>query len=132
MVRKNAEGSGETALETWISYVLIAGVTISLILETAGIILFYRAAHSAAVSEQPAMFVHGRDFFTFFGSLLTDGSSHGTPGLHLMVLGIAILILTPYVRAVMSVVYFAAEKNLTYFFITLFVLIVLTVSLLVH
>jgi uncharacterized membrane protein len=131
MVKRNAGGSGETALETWISYLLIAGVTISLILEAAGMILFYRAAHSAAVSEQPTMFVHGRNFFTFLGDLFTGGS-HGMPGLRLMVLGIAVLVLTPYIRAVMSVVYFAAEKNLKYFFITLFVLIVLTVSLLFH
>ncbi len=131
MVKGNAGGSGETALETWISYVLVAGVTISLTVEAAGIILFYRAAHSAAISEQPGMFVHGRDFVTFLRSLLADGS-YGAPGVRLMVLGIAILILTPYVRTVMSVVYFAAEKNLKYFFITLFVLIVLTVSLLFH
>ncbi len=131
MVKRNVGGSGETLLETWISYVLIAGVTISLMLEAAGIILFLRAAHSAAISEQPGVFVHGHDFFTFLGGLLTEHAA-GTPGLRLMILGIAVLILTPYVRAVMSVVYFAAEKNIKYFFITLFVLIVLTVSLLFH
>jgi uncharacterized membrane protein len=47
-----------------------------------------------------------------------------------MALGMAILILTPYVRAVLSVVYFASRKNLTYLIVTLFVLIVLTVSML--
>ncbi len=131
MVRRAVEGSGETRLETWVSCILIAGVAISFVLEAAGMILFYRASHSIAVSQDAAVFVHGRDFFTFLGRLLHETSS-GITGLRLMVLGIVTLILTPYIRAVMSVVYFASRRNVKYFLITLFVLAILTMSLMMH
>jgi uncharacterized membrane protein len=49
-----------------------------------------------------------------------------------MVLGIAALILTPYIRAITSVIYFASRKNLKYCLITFFVLAVLTMSLMMH
>jgi uncharacterized membrane protein len=46
--------------------------------------------------------------------------------------GVVILILTPYVRVLMSVLYFAWEKNTKYILITLFVLLLLTISLAVQ
>jgi uncharacterized membrane protein len=46
-----------------------------------------------------------------------------------MSVGVVILILTPYVRVLMSVLYFAWEKNTKYILITLFVLLLLTISL---
>ena len=131
MVERGREGSGETKLETAISYVLIVGVILSLILEIAGIILFYRQYGTLAISERHSMFIQDADFFSFLGRLLHETSA-GADGMRLMVLGIAILILTPYVRAVMSVIYFAVEKNIKYFLITLFVLMVLTISLMLH
>jgi uncharacterized membrane protein len=131
MVRREVGGSGETKLETWVSYVLITGVVVSLALEVAGMILFYRTDHSFAIAQGGADFIHGGDFFSFFGHALLD-ASNGNTGLRLMVLGIAVLILTPYVRAVTSVVYFTSTKNVKYCLITLFVLAVLTMSLIVH
>ena len=131
MVRKEIEGSGETKLETGVSYVLIAGVVISLILEGLGMMLFYQAFHSFAISQGSAMFVRGRDFFTFLGGLLFETSGQVT-AVRLMMLGIAVLILTPYVRAVMSVIYFAVTKNVKYVMITIFVLVILTISLMAH
>ena len=131
MVRKGPAGSGETRLETWVSIVLITGVVASLALEAAGLILFYRTHHSFAISHGGAVFIRGRDFFSFFDRALRE-ASRGVTGLHLMVLGIAVLILTPYVRAVMSVLYFASRKNVRYCLITLFVLAVLTMSLMLH
>ncbi len=97
----------------------------------AGLILFYRTHHSFAISHSGAVFIRGRDFFSFFGRTLLE-ASNGTTGLRLMVLGIAALILTPYIRAITSVVYFASRKNLKYCLITLFVLAVLTMSLMMH
>ncbi len=131
MVRREAGGSGETRLETWVSYVLIIGVVVSLALEVAGLILFYRTHRSFAISHGGAVFIRGRDFFSFFGRTLLETSNDIT-GLRLMVLGIAVLILTPYVRAVMSVIYFASRRNVKYCLITLFVLAVLTMSLMMH
>jgi uncharacterized membrane protein len=42
------------------------------------------------------------------------------------------LILTPYLRVIMSVFYFIWEKNIQYIGITLFVLIILTISVITH
>jgi uncharacterized membrane protein len=131
MVGKGTVGSGETKLEAWISYVLITGVVVSVAIEAAGLILFYRAHHSFAISQDGAAFIRGRDFFSFFGRLLLR-TTKGGAGLRLMVLGICVLILTPYIRAVMSVIYFVSRKNVKYALITLFVLAVLTMSLMFH
>jgi len=131
MVNREGSGSGETKLETWISRVLIVGVAISLILLGAGMVLFYRSSHSTAISLESTMSIHGQDFFTFLVRLVTETPEVPFP-LYLMTLGIAVLILTPYVRAVMSVIYFASMKNVKYLIITLFVLVILTVSLATH
>jgi uncharacterized membrane protein len=126
-----ARDTGKVTIETPISYILICGVIVSLILEVIGIVLFYRTFHSTAVSQEPAMFVRGEDFFTFLADLFRQKTTQ-TPGIRLMTLGIAFLILTPYLRAVLSVIYFAVEKNLKYFVITIFVLMILTFSLALH
>jgi len=131
MVTREAEGSGETRLETLVSYVLITGVMISLIFEVAGMLFLYRASHSMVISQDVSAFVHGRNFFIFLGRVVRETRS-GTSGLHLMLLGIVMLILTPYIRAALSVIYFASRKNVKYFLITLFVLAVLSVSMTMH
>ncbi len=131
MVKKEIAGSGETRLETWVSYVLISGVLASLLVEAAGIILFYLISHSADISENKSVFVQGRNFFTFLGTLFHQALTGVTPT-RLMALGIALLILTPYVRAVMSVIYFCSTRNIKYLVITAFVLAVLTASLIIH
>jgi uncharacterized membrane protein len=131
VVGPDVEGSGETKLETIISYLLVAGVLASLVLEVSGIILFYRAHASLAISQDKAMFLSGQNFFAFLLRLHTERSSTGIAIL-LMTLGVAVLLLTPYIRVILSVLYFAFNKNLKYFVITLFVLLVLTASLMMH
>jgi uncharacterized membrane protein len=131
VVNKSASGSGETKLENWVSRVLIVGVAISLFLEGLGMMLLCLHSHSTAISWEPSASIHGRDFFTFLGQLVTGNRAVPLP-LYLMILGIAILLLTPYIRAVMSVFYFASVKNVKYFIITLFVLAILTISLTIH
>ncbi len=49
-----------------------------------------------------------------------------------MTAGVIVLMLTPYLRVVLSAAYFAWEKDAKYVLITLFVLIVLTLSLVLH
>lgn len=115
-------------LEKAISYLLISGVVISLILEVLGVALFYHAYGRLSFSESKSVFIHGTNYFTFFLDLFRTGSI-GEKGIYLMTLGIAILILTPYLRVVMSVIYFAWDRNIKYVLITLFVLILLTLSL---
>jgi len=77
------------------------------------------------------MFVRDQNFFYFLLGLLRKGTIQ-EKGLWLMTLGIAILILTPYVRVIMSVAYFIGRKDIKYSLITLFVFILLTISLLFH
>jgi uncharacterized membrane protein len=131
LVDRESEGSGETRLETWVSYVLIIGVLVSLFLEVTGIFFFDRSSHSVDISHSRSMFIRGRDFFSFLIQLLHQTLMSLTAA-RLMALGVAILILTPYVRAVMSVFYFLLRKNIKYSIITAFVLAVLTVSLVSH
>jgi len=118
----------ESKFEKTISYVLISGVLVSLLLEGIGIITFYRTYGHLRVLERETLFLHGTNFFSFLANLLRGNYPHQSPIL-LMSLGIAILVLTPYVRVALSVFYFAREKNFKYVLITLFVLILLTLSL---
>jgi uncharacterized membrane protein len=124
-------GSGDSGLETGISYLLIIGVIASLLLEIAGLILMYSDYHSLAISQDPAFFIHGTNFFAFLIDQFR-GNNYPDLGLRLMTLGIIVLILTPFIRLVASVFYFGWEKNLKYVLITLFVLVVITVSLILH
>ena len=124
-------GSGESSLETAISYMLIVGVMVSLVLEVLGIVFLYRSYGNLAISSDPNLFIRGRDFFSFVYQQFTGGHPAGA-GVFLMTAGIIVLILTPYVRLVASVIYFAAEKNLKYVVITLFVLVAVTLSLALH
>lgn len=125
-----AARSGEPKLEGVISYVLIIGVITSLLFEIVGMVLFYRAYGSLAIFHEKQMFLQGENFFIFLARLFS-GSSMSRP-IRVITLGIAVLILTPYVRALLSVIYFAVHENWKYLVITLFVLTILTISLLVH
>ncbi len=49
-----------------------------------------------------------------------------------MTIGLAILILTPYVRAILSFFYFAWNKDSKYEMLTLVVSVILSVSLVLH
>ena len=131
MVRGGAEGSGETRLETWVSYVLIIGVVISLVLEAAGMILSIGRSHSFAISHGGAVFIRGRDFFYLLRPTAPGNLSwHHRPAPH-----------GPgHCRAHPDALYqgghvghlFRRQKELKYCLITFFVLAILTVSLMTH
>jgi uncharacterized membrane protein len=123
--------SGESKFELAISFLLGAGVVTSLILITVGIFLFYAEFGSLAVSEKKVMFLQEKNFFYFLYDLLRGGSSP-EKALWTMTLGIAVLILTPYARVLLSVLYFFWEKDFKFSLITLFVLVILTLSLAAH
>ncbi len=124
-------GSGESKLETIISYVLIIGVIFSVTLEIIGITLFYGNYGNLQISEDKTFFISGQNFFAFtiyqLQHLFVSQNA-----IMFITLGLIILILTPYVRAITSIIYFAWEKHFKYVLITLFVLIVLTISLAFH
>jgi len=111
-----------------IGYTLISGVAISLLLEVIGIILYYRSSGQFKILEDKAVFIHGKNFFNFLFELVRSENLR-RKAILLMTLGIAILMLTPYVRVILSVIHFAREKNVKYVLITLFVLVLLTISL---
>jgi uncharacterized membrane protein len=120
--------NAESKFERMIGYILISGVVISLFLEVIGIILYYRSYGQFKILEDKAVFIHGKNFFYFLVELI-QGEHIRQKAIWLMTLGIAILMLTPYVRVILSVIHFSREKNVKYVLITLFVLALLTISL---
>lgn len=123
--------NGDMKLERSISYVLITGVILSLILELTGMILYFKRTGSLALSEDPSFFIQGRSFFQLIVDLASGGSQE-IMGLRLMTLGIIVLVLTPYARTLMSFIYFVIKRDITYAVFTFFVLVVLTISLAFH
>ena len=123
--------SEASRFELAISYLLIIGVVTSLILVGIGILLFYFHFGQIAISEKKAMFLREPNFFYFLWDLLRGGPGEDK-AIWLMTLGIAILILTPYARVILSVLHFIRKGNLKYTLITLFVFILLTVSFILH
>jgi len=121
----------EEKLETAISLVLICGVIISVLLELYGLFLYQHIAHGAILQYTPEWRMSGTNFFVYVGHLFHGLASGGSP-IDWMALGIVVLMLTPYIRVVAAVGFYAAKKDWTYLFITLFVLIVLTFSLAMH
>ncbi len=129
MSSPDADARG-SRLESAISYLLMAGVAISMLLETIGMVLFYQSYGNLNISQDKTVFIQGRNFFTF---IYDQFRGQGQPAaIIFMTLGIIVLMLTPYVRVIVSVVYFAWQKNAKYVLITLFVLAVLTISLALH
>ena len=122
---------GDSKFERAISSLLAAGVVASLILVAIGILLFYFHFGNLAISERKVMFLREKNFFYFLYDLLRGGNSQGG-ALWTMTVGIAVLILTPYARVILSVLYFIREKDYKFSFITLLVLVILTLSLATH
>ena len=130
-MKSNNIRSDESKLETTISYLLIIGVTFSLILEIIGLILFYYSFTNLNILESEVVFIRGDDFFSFVITLF-QGENIQNNAILFMTLGSIVLISTPYIRVITSVIYFAWEKNRKYLLVTLFVLVILTVSLALH
>jgi uncharacterized membrane protein len=130
-MKSDVLGSGESKLETAISYLLILGVVISLFLEVIGLILFFRSYSNLNILENSVAFIRGENFFSFVRTLFQWENMQNS-ALLFMTSGLVVLILTPYIRVIMSVIYFAWKKNSKYVLMTLFVLITLTVSLALH
>ena len=121
----------ESKLEAIISILLAAGVIVSVVLEVIGIALYFGAYGNVEVSESSNVFITGENFFAFIVKEI-QGIFMSENALLFMTLGIIVLILTPYIRAITSCIYFGWEKNGRYVLITLFVIVVLTISLILH
>jgi uncharacterized membrane protein len=121
----------ELKFERIISYLLTAGVITCILLEIAGIVLFDRAYGNFDIANNAAVYIKGHDFFSFIYQQFHDAKTT-TPAFLFMVMGIVVLILTPFFRVIASFVFFLWQKNYKYVLITLFVLIVVTISLALH
>ena len=118
-------------MENAISYLLIGGVLLCLVLLVTGMALYWGQQGGVSVSQDPSVFVRGHDFFSFIFDQITGRDVRNLP-LRLITLGVIVLLLTPYLRVILSAVYFTREKNFKYVFITVFVMIILTISLTLH
>jgi uncharacterized membrane protein len=106
-MKLDKEGNGESKLETIISYLLITGVIISLCLEITGLVLYSRLYHTINIMpDNKSLFIQGRNFFTFLYTI-ARGEGMDNKSILFMTLGVAILILTPYIRVIVSFVYFS-------------------------
>jgi uncharacterized membrane protein len=121
----------ESRMESAISYLMITGVIISLLLEIIGLVLYFIQNGNFQISQTSGVFIHGKDFFSFVYQVLLGKNRNGV-GITLITAGLIVLILTPFLRVVLSVIYFSSEKNMKYVWITLFVLVVITLSLSLH
>ncbi len=130
MSSRDAEAT-ESKFELMISYLLVVGVMISLVLVASGMVVFYLHSGFLGISHTSAMFLREQNFFYFLLDLFRGGGGQDI-GLWLITLGIAVLILTPYARVILSFVYFILERDWKYTLFTLFVLVLLTVSLTTH
>jgi len=123
--------NGDPKLETAISYLLTIGVVTCLCLEILGMADFYHFYGILNIAENRAFFIRGQNFFNFLYELFRENHQKDN-GIFFMTLGITILILTPYVRVVLSFFYFARNKDGKYALLTLIVGVILSISLALH
>jgi uncharacterized membrane protein len=113
-------------MEILVGYILQFGVLLSVILLAIGVVGHW-------ITTGSLEFAYSISGMNFFGFVLSDLQQvfAGTLRPRLFSnLGIAALMLTPYIRVLASMVYFAvAERNLKYTLFTGFVYVVLTYSL---
>ena len=113
-------------METLVGYILLVGVLLAMALILVGLIW-----HWAATGQlQSQSLISGMNLFQFVWTDIQQvDSGSWRPGLFLK-LGIAVLMLTPYVRVMISMLYFAlAERNWKYTIFTGVVFSLLTYSL---
>ena len=113
-------------METLVGYILLAGVLVSAALLTIGLIWHWARWGNLRFEHS----IVGMNFFEFILSTLRQVSSHATRPRFILNMGIGVLMLTPFVRVLASVFYFALkERNWKYTLFTGFVFCVLTYSL---
>jgi len=112
-------------LEFAISAILRIGVLLSLVLLTAGIVAYYFTEGTYDIMLEQKWSVNTTNFFTFIPSIISGSSL----AYILIASGIAVLMMTPYLRVIASIIYFALTKDGKYLLITTIVLVIITVSL---
>jgi len=118
--------SRQIGMDELVGYILLSGVLISMTLIVAGLLWRFLRTGSVTFDYRIA----GMNMAEFVVAELRDLASRQFRPRLFISLGIVVLMLTPYLRVVASVVYFMAGlKNWKYTVFTGFVLAVLTYSL---
>jgi uncharacterized membrane protein len=126
MVEHNGGESRQQKMDMLVGYILLSGVLLSMALIVAGLVWRYIRTGGLLFDYQLA----GMNLFQFVVSEIQSALRGQLRPRLLVNMGIAVLMLTPYLRVVASVVYFSAVlRNWKYTVFTLFVLLVLTRSL---
>lgn len=110
--------------ERVISYVLITGVTISLALNISGLIFYFfenRLCLEIALDEQSRLSLDR------FISNVNQINSYT-----ILSAGLLVILFTPYIRVLTSIIYFAIVKDYKYLLLTLTVFSVLSTLILIH
>jgi uncharacterized membrane protein len=113
-------------MTTLVGWILLSGVVSSIALLIAGTIWQYASTGNLEVEFK----LEGADLYHFVVSIARSAlAGHWRPQT-LIALGVCVLLLTPYVRVLASMLSFLfAERNWKYTLFTLFVLCVLTYTL---
>ncbi len=113
-------------MESLVGIILLAGVLLSVALLLIGFVWRWARVGDLRFEHSLA----GMNFFEFISSTLRQVTSQAFRPRLFLNMGIAALMLTPFVRVLASVFYFAfVERNWKYTLFTAFVLSVLTYSL---
>lgn len=112
-----------------VGYILLGGVLTSAFLMSTGLV-WHWATRGRVQGESPLAGTDLAQIFTTFFQQLASGTLQPRP---LVYLGLAVLMLTPYLRVAASALYFAVvERNVKYTVFTGFVLALLTYSLFIR
>jgi uncharacterized membrane protein len=113
-------------MEGLVGYILLIGVLLSVALLSVGFVWRWVRVGNLRFEHS----IVGMNFFEFISSTLRRIASRAFRPRLFLNMGIGVLMLTPFVRVLASVFYFAfAEHNWKYTLFTAFVLSVLTYSL---
>ena len=117
-------------LEALIGRILTLGVLFSMILLSLGLIVYVFQNGGLNLTFDESLVLSGENIFMVMRPLFKALLSRENPSRTFMALGILMLMVTQYVRVVASVLYFSMIRDLKYVVITLFVLTIITLSLL--
>lgn len=129
LLATNSAPQGQKKMDLLVGYLLLSGVVLSMALIVGGMIWRFIRIGQLSLSQQIA----GMNLFEFVLSEVRIVVADHLRPRTLIACGIAVLMLTPYLRVLASMLYFMfALKNWKYSLFTAIVLGVLTFSLFIH
>ncbi|MCS7365925.1 MAG: DUF1634 domain-containing protein [archaeon GB-1867-035] len=117
-------------LEVLISRLLTFGVFLSIFFVSIGVGLYLMQTGGLTLALGDEWFLKGETVFDVLSNIIGKLFSWSDLSFVFMSMGILLLMLTQYIRVIMSVIYFIFIKDWKYVAITLAVSIILTLSLL--